>query len=192
MTAPLVDPLRAAAGGDERAFGVLYRELQPPLVRYLRVVVGNDAEDVAADVWLEIARDMRTFEGDAAGFRAWVFTIGRHRGIDQLRRHARRPASSMAEVPDTRSLDDTESLALEAISTDAALALIARLPRDQAEAVMLRVVAGLDVADAARILGKRAGAVRVNTLRGLRRLESMLPATATRPDVTPRSRATLF
>ena len=44
------------------------------------------------------------------------------------------------------------------------------LPRDQAEAVMLRVVAGLDVAQTAQVLGKRAGAVRVAAMRGLRRL----------------------
>jgi RNA polymerase sigma-70 factor (ECF subfamily) len=35
---------------------------------------------------------------------------------------------------------------------------------------MLRVVAGLDVASTARILGKRPGAVRIATMRGLRRL----------------------
>jgi RNA polymerase sigma-70 factor (ECF subfamily) len=54
---------------------------------------------------------------------------------------------------------------VEHTDTDWAVRLIATLPREQAEAVMLRVVAGLDVADAARVLGKRPGAIR-----GLRRL----------------------
>jgi RNA polymerase sigma-70 factor (ECF subfamily) len=61
-------------------------------------------------------------------------------------------------------------VALDRLDTDWALTLIATLPRDQAEAVMLRVVAGLDVKQAAAVLGKRPGAVRIAAMRGLRRL----------------------
>jgi RNA polymerase sigma-70 factor (ECF subfamily) len=50
------------------------------------------------------------------------------------------------------------------------------LPRDQAEAVMLRVVAGLDATHAAQVLGKRPGAVRVAAMRGLRRLAEHVEA----------------
>ena len=71
---------------------------------------------------------------------------------------------------------DTESAMLEVFTTGAALAVIRSLPRDQAEAVMLRAVMGLDAASAAAILGKRPGAVRSAAHRGLttlaRRLES--------------------
>ena len=56
------------------------------------------------------------------------------------------------------------------MATDAAIALIARLPRDQSEAVLLRVVVGLDAVSAAKVLGKRPGAVRTACYRGLRRL----------------------
>jgi RNA polymerase sigma-70 factor (ECF subfamily) len=59
---------------------------------------------------------------------------------------------------------------LEAYSTRAALALLAELPPDQAEVVALRVLAGLEVAEVARIVGKRPGTVRVLAHRGLRRL----------------------
>jgi RNA polymerase sigma-70 factor (ECF subfamily) len=62
----------------------------------------------------------------------------------------------------------------EMFSTEAALALIAQLPRQQAEVVLLRHVAGLDVAHTARVLGRRAGAVRVADHRGLRRLAELL------------------
>ena len=52
----------------------------------------------------------------------------------------------------------------------AALELIATLPRDQAEAVLLRAVVGLDAVSAGKVLGKRPGAVRVAAHRGLRAL----------------------
>jgi RNA polymerase sigma-70 factor (ECF subfamily) len=53
---------------------------------------------------------------------------------------------------------------------------MATLPADQAEAIVLRVVAGLAVDRVAEIMGKRPGAVRVLTHRGLRRLAQRLAA----------------
>src|SRR6266540_4328834 len=58
----------------------------------------------------------------------------------------------------------------EAVAAERALAVIGTLPRNQAEAVLLRVVVGLDVAGTAKVLGKRPGAARVAALGGLRRL----------------------
>jgi RNA polymerase sigma-70 factor (ECF subfamily) len=59
---------------------------------------------------------------------------------------------------------------MESSGTAWALRVIATLPSDQAEAVTLRVVVGLDVATTAQVIGKRPGSVRVATMRGLRRL----------------------
>ena len=174
----LDDAVRAAQRGDSAAFRVLYRDLQPRLLRYLRALVGDDAEDVASETWLQIARDMASFSGDHDGFRGWATTIARHRAMDHLRRDSRRPASAPVPAEELAWLaarDDTAELAMEAISTDAAIRLIASLPADQAEAVLLRAVVGLDADTAGRILGKRAGAVRTAAYRGLRSLSRRLP-----------------
>lgn len=48
----------AARSGDQEAFRLLYRAVQPLLLRYLRTLVGDDAEDVASEAWLQIARDL--------------------------------------------------------------------------------------------------------------------------------------
>ncbi len=77
-----------AQDGDETAFAFAYRMVQPGLLGYLRGLVGDDAEDVASDAWLEIARDLGRFKGDGAGFRGWTSTIARHRALDDLRRHS--------------------------------------------------------------------------------------------------------
>lgn len=174
--ADLSDAVRAAQHGDEEAFRVLYRAVEPGLLRYLRVQVGEAAEDVASETWLQVSRDLGRFSGDSAGFRGWVATIGRHRAMDYLR-HQRRlppPGGPVELLADVAACDDTAGSALDAMATDAALALIASLPRDQAEAVLLRVVMGLDAKSAARVLGKRAGAVRTAAYRGLRGLASHL------------------
>ncbi|MGW4976703.1 RNA polymerase sigma factor [Streptomyces mirabilis] len=167
-----------AQQGDEAAFALAYRIVQPGLLGYVRGVVGDDAEDVASDAWLEIARDLGRFKGDGAGFRGWTATIARHRALDHLRRQKVRPRATglendLLELPGTHSTHDQ---ALESLSTERALELVARLPRDQAEAVLLRVVVGLDGPAAARVLGKRPGAVRTAAHRGLKRLAQQLGA----------------
>lgn len=166
---------------------MLYREVQPNLLRYLRGLVGAEAEDVASETWLQVARDIRTFRDEGVGFRGWVVRIARHRALDHLRRTRRRPVSGVSvdvlgELP---AHHDTAEEVIRTMSTDATIALIATLPRDQAEAVLLRAVVGLDVETAARVLGKRPGAVRTAAWRGLRRLADRLEQAADRrvPDV---------
>ncbi|MFJ9178814.1 RNA polymerase sigma factor [Streptomyces sp. NPDC102360] len=161
-----------AQEGDEAAFAVAYRIVQPGLLGYVRGLVGDEAEDVAADAWLEIARDLGRFRGDGAGFRGWTATIARHRALDLIRRQKVRPKQSVLEqdVLELPGRQNTAEQALEALSTERALALLEQLPRDQREAVLLRVVVGLDGPAAARVLGKRPGAVRTAAYRGLKRL----------------------
>ncbi|WP_407836622.1 RNA polymerase sigma factor [Streptomyces sp. DSM 116496] len=172
----MTDAVRAAQQGDEAAFQALFRAVQPVLLRYLTVLVGEDAEDVASETWLQISRDLGSFRGDFDGFRGWASTIGRNRAMDLLRRRRRRPAVSVPVeyLHDRAAQEDTEGAALATMGTGAALALISLLPRDQAEAVLLRVVMDLDADSAARVLGKRAGAVRMASHRGLRKLAKLL------------------
>ena len=172
----LTAAVAAAQRGDDEAFRLVYRAVQPLLLRYLRALVNDDAEDVASETWLQITRDLGSFRGDFDGFRGWAATIARHRAMDHVRRMRRRPAEAVPVEELTGLPDDADpaALALEAMSTQRAIALISTLPRDQAEAVMLRVVMGLDTASAARVLGKRVGAVRTAAYRGLRRLAARL------------------
>ena len=175
--------VRRAQDGDEEAFCALYRAVNPGLLRYLRVLVGDDAEDIASETWLQIVRDLDRFRGDELAFRGWAATIARHRALDHLRRQRRRPATepSLDVLSQLAAPGDTERQAIESVTTDAAIALIATLPRDQAEAVLLRVVFGLDATAAARVVGKRPGAIRTAAHRGLRRLSALLDTAAERP-----------
>ncbi|MEO9110222.1 MAG: RNA polymerase sigma factor [Jatrophihabitantaceae bacterium] len=189
MSDPPADPigdevLTAAVDGSEAAFSILYRDVQPRLRRYASSLVGQDADDVTAEAWLQIARDIRTFEGDIDGFRGWTARIVRNRAFDHLRATARRPT----QLTDVQALLDTPmadsaTIALDAISTAEAVELISTLPREQAEAVMLRAVVGLDAARSGEVLGKSATAVRVAAHRGLKTLAKRL-ATEAVPETT--------
>jgi RNA polymerase sigma-70 factor (ECF subfamily) len=168
--------LADAQGGSEEQFAVLWRDANPALLRYLRVLAPESAEDVAAETWVHVVRGLTRFTGDEAAWRAWLFTTARRRLLDQARLRRRHPAEpleeiSLAEVP--RSPDSAQ-VALDNIATEAAIALLGQLPPLQAEVIMLRVVAGLDADAVARMLGKTPGNVRVMAHRGLKRLEALL------------------
>jgi RNA polymerase sigma-70 factor (ECF subfamily) len=166
----LDDALKRARNGEEEGFVELWRTLHPPLLRYLTVRRNDSPEDLAAEAWLQVVRDLAKFSGDARDFRAFLFTVARNRAIDQGRARASRPVVSVAEPESSEASPSAETLALERISTQAALDLVATLPPEQAEMVMLRVVAGLDVAAVAAIVGKKPGTVRVSVHRALRTL----------------------
>jgi hypothetical protein len=98
------------------------------------------------------------------------------KALDWHRRAAHRATEDLlATGPIERAApDDPAAGALEGLSTRAALALVATLPADQAEAIVLRVVAGLAVHQVASVMGKPPGTIRVLTHRGLRKLAERL------------------
>ena len=153
------DVLAAARQGSPWAVGWLYRRFQPRLLRMLAVIAPHQAEDIAADVWLELAGSLTRFTGDERAFRAWLATTARYQVIEATRRNGRRVG---------RVLDDaaTERMA----SASFAARVVAVLPPEQADVVLLRVVKGLDVDEVARTIGRPPAAVRSLQQRALRRL----------------------
>lgn len=183
----LTAALARARAGDEAGFSLVYRTVQPNLLRYLRVLCKGDpdptaaAEDVAAEAWLHIVRDLPAFTGGGAEFRAWSATIARNRAMDHHRRSAARPKAADLEVDGLQLLpaqSDVGDEVLARLGTDRAIALLATLPPDQAEAVVLRAVVGLDATTAAKLLGKKSGAVRMAAHRGLTTLATVLTQAA--------------
>jgi RNA polymerase sigma-70 factor (ECF subfamily) len=191
--------LDRARQGDASAVGELWRDANPMLLRYLRVTAGQDADDIASVTWLRVAEALDSFSGGEPGFRRWLVTIARNTHLDDVRRassrreHASDEVTSLAELGPHRS-PDAASEVEERMSTQRALRLIAALPPDQAELVVLRVVVGLDVGDVATVTGRSPGSVRVAVHRALRRLRSLLEEEQDAPErlrVTGR-RATPF
>ncbi|WP_237321566.1 RNA polymerase sigma factor [Streptomyces sp. JJ36] len=178
----LTAEVRAAQQGDEQAFRVLYRTLTPELLRYAGVIVGQDAEDVVAEAWLQVARDVMRFDGDGPAFRRFALAVTRNRARDLVRRRRRRvPEVTVPwdELPESRDpltggVPDVAETAGARFSAQEVLELIGTLPEPQAEAVVLRVLLDLDTKGAAQVLGKRPGAVAMALSRGLKRLAHLV------------------
>jgi RNA polymerase sigma-70 factor (ECF subfamily) len=164
-----VETIERARRGDVDALGALWRSHHHLVLRYFRGRRAPSPEDLASQTWVDVARGIHRFEGDDEDFRRWLFTIARRRLVDEQRRRARQPVD-----PDRSEVerdDPTASTAFDAADDLArALALVRTLPDDMADAVLLRVVADLDVATVADLMDRREGHVRVLTHRGLTRL----------------------
>jgi RNA polymerase sigma-70 factor (ECF subfamily) len=166
------DALFQARAGDEAGFRVLWSKLQPLLRRYLQGLGCDDIDDVASETWLQAIRDLGRFTGSEADFRAWLFTLGRHRAIDAARSRTRFHDKVLSVVPAEGWDGSVEEEVLYRLSNQRVTALIAGLSKDQAAVVRLRVIAGLDTEITARILGKSQDAIRACLYRGLQRLSA--------------------
>ncbi len=150
--------LVSARHGSPWAFGWLYRHFQPGLLRLLAVIAPQQAEDLAADVWLDVAVALPHFAGDEQAFRSWLAATARGRVI-AAHRHADRPVERVPSEADT--IDELAAFAARVVSV---------LPPEQADVVLLRVVGGFAVGEIARLLGRQPATVRSLQHRALRRL----------------------
>lgn len=171
-TREMDEVIRRARDGDPDALAQLWRAYNHLLLRYFRGKRMRDPDDLASTVWVEVATSLGRFQGGEHDFRRWLFTIAARRRIDDIRAIKRREAQTMRSRPAVPALQ-SPSAGDEADrnrSLDIALDLIATLPDDQADAVLLRVIGDLSVSEVAAIMRRREGTVRVLVHRGLKRL----------------------
>jgi RNA polymerase sigma factor (sigma-70 family) len=154
-----VDTIVAARRGNQDAWADIYHELIGPVTGYLLRAGVTEADDVAAEVFLQVARDIHSFEGDFNSFRSWVFVIAHRRMIDWRRAAGRRPSAVPTGFADPPG-GDVEQEALEALEFTSLPVILDQLTDDQREVLALRVVADMSVEETARVMGRRVGAVK--------------------------------
>ncbi len=171
--------ITAAREGAEWAWSRLYTDLAGGLLGYLRLQGAAEPEDLVGETFLQLARNIKTFEGEESGFRSWAFTIAHNRLIDERRARGRRPVTPVADPWDVIG-GNVEEEAVEVATTKEIVAVLDRLPEMQRDVLVLRFVGGFTVEAIARTIGKKPGAVKALQRRGLARLEKLIsPGIAT-------------
>ncbi len=167
--------LSAAAEGADWAWAELYRDLGPPLLRFLAAQGAREPEDLLAEVFIDVVRNLPSFEGQEPEFRAWVFRIARNRHIDAWRAERRRPRAAAAlhdEEPEAHGSDPPADAAI--LERAAIQEVLGTLTIDQRAVLLLRYIHQFSVEDTASILGRSPGAVRVLQHRALHSLRRTL------------------
>ena len=86
------DALVVLAKTDRQALGALYDRFFPLVHRYCRrrLFDGAAADDVASEVFLQVARSFRRFGGTTEeDFRRWIYRIATNAANAQLRKQSR-------------------------------------------------------------------------------------------------------
>jgi RNA polymerase sigma-70 factor (ECF subfamily) len=160
--------LEAAKSGRDWAWADLYRELAGPVTGYLASRGATDAEDLASETFLQVARNIHSFDGDEASFRSWVFVIAHRRLLDSRRSRNRRPETlAWTETTPDSTGGDVEEEALESLISEELQDAFKGLTDIQGDVLALRILGRLTLEETAQILGKRVGAIKAAQRRGL-------------------------
>jgi RNA polymerase sigma factor (sigma-70 family) len=160
MSALLSDQrlVQRAAGGEERAFAVIFDRYHQRLYRYCLAIVGDaqDAQDALQNTMLKVLRALPGEEREIK-LKPWLYRIAHNESVDLLRRRR-----------DTRELDAElaatgPALADELSSRERLWQLLAdldELPERQRGALVMRELAGLDFDSIAAALATSPAAAR--------------------------------
>jgi len=168
-----------AAAGDREAAADLITHLRPGILRYCRGRLGRMsgsygvADDVAQEVCIAVLTALPRYRDEGRPFSAFAFGIAAHKVADAQRAAFKTPIP-VEQIPErTDSGDGPEASLLREIDAQRARDLLAQLPEQQRELLLLRVCSGLSAEETGRVLNMSPGAVRVAQHRALARLRAL-------------------
>jgi RNA polymerase sigma-70 factor (ECF subfamily) len=172
----LKDLSAQAACGQAAAMESLLEHIRPMVLRYCRARLGRIsghyqiADDVAQEVCIALVSALPRYRDMGRPFASFVFGIASHKVADAMRSAATAaiPTQDLPDGPDDRP--GPEEIAVACLEAERVRALLRRLPAQQRELLVLRVLAGLTAQETGDELGMSAGAVRVAQHRALARL----------------------
>jgi RNA polymerase sigma factor (sigma-70 family) len=168
------DLLKAAQAGQDEAWAAIYHDLAPAVLGYLLAQGAAEPEDLLGEVFLQMVRDVGSFTGGGAQFRAWAFAIAHHRLADDRRYRGRRPAEPASPEALAQSPTQYENPEGPGVVDRRIRDALRRLSQEQRSVILLRVLGDLTVSEVARLLGKTPGAVKAAQRRALESLRRQL------------------
>ena len=154
----------------------MFDHYHPRIYRYAlgKLRKPSDAEDVAAETFSRVLRDLDRFKWRGGGFEAWLFRIASNLVVDTVRRSGRETADENVEDKATAWLESPESDVLRLETRGELTEMLDRLVPEQREVLLLRFAAGLDPGEAGAIMGKNSNAIRQLQFRALGNLRKMM------------------
>lgn len=166
--------LASARAGEAEGFSALYDWLSPEVQRFVVGRGARDAEAVTNDAFVAAFRRLGEFEGEAAGFRSWIYAIVRNRLIDAHRAEQRRPGLADGDETDPEPTASAEDIALAGLGFGRASELLASLTDAQRDVIVCRVVNGLTLEETADAVRRPVTAVKRLQARALSQLRQKI------------------
>jgi len=181
------DVVEATKRGERWAWEAAYLAYARSLTGFLMVRLG-DREDMAeavSETFLRALDKCASFRGDAEAFRAWLFRIARNVANDRLRARSRAPRGDHDVDPIDLTVSALDELLIAGEDQLAVRNALSTLDADDREILWLRICARLSSAEVGEIVGKKAGAVRMQQQRALQLLARRLGTDQSPSDSRP-------
>ena len=152
------------------SFRALYELNRLPVFRYVYALTSgsqDDAEDLTAETFLRAWKARYQFQGEIDSAIGWLIGIAKRLVIDDYRRTARANRNSPTDV---NSESTPEQTAIQQEQQKLLFRLLADLPDEQREILILRYLLGWRVNDIAQHIGASENKVSVSLHRILSKL----------------------
>jgi RNA polymerase sigma-70 factor (ECF subfamily) len=166
--------LARQAQHEPTLFGQVYERHMERIYAYCLARTGSveDAQDLTSDIFLAALENLDRYDRRRS-FAGWLYGIAHHKVVDHYRRRRfSTPLEAIESMADPGA--STEGEAEKRIQLQSAARAIRTLRTDQAEALTLRIFAGLSAADIGQIMGKSDAAVKMLVHRALGNLHAQL------------------
>lgn len=168
------DLISLASSGDSEAFGILYETYIDQIYNYIyyRTSNGKDAEDLCSRVFIRALNHIERYEDRGYPFSAWLYRIAHNLVVNWYRDQDRADEISLSDhYPPPRMEGSVEGRIEKTDERKALLRVIANLPEDRRELLILKHVEGLTNAEIGQIMDRTEGAIKAlyhRTLESLR------------------------
>lgn len=154
-----------AKDGDKDAYGQVFRLHHDAILRFARLHVGAEADEVVSEVFVRAWVGLNRYRSSGVPFVAWLYGIARHVVADELSRQSR--TQPQAEMPEslTRWVEDDRLALVEAIR---------KLPTEQRQVIEMKFFMGLRNPEVAEVLNTTTNAVNARQWRALAALREQL------------------
>lgn len=175
---PVAELVQRARDGDAEAFAGLYDLFHARLYRYFLAHVRDwtEAEDLTAEVFVEAAQRIRSFDGNGPAFAGWLFAMARNDLADIRRRRRRRVVEPVADPPEPPEVEDPADAIVSRLDAGAIMWAVNRLTDDQRQVITLKFAGGLSNEEVSQATGKPLTAVKSLQHRALATLKRLLEA----------------
>lgn len=162
---PVARLVERAKDGDKDAYGQIFRLHHDAILRFARLHLGAEADDVVSEVFVRAWVGLNRYEYSGVPFVAWLYGIARHVVADELSRQSR--TQPRAEMPESLSrwAEDDRLALVEAIG---------KLPAEQRQVIEMKFFMGLRNPEVAEVLNTTTNAVNARQWRALAALREQL------------------
>jgi RNA polymerase sigma-70 factor, ECF subfamily len=169
--------IRDAKRGNRQAFAELYDANVDAIYRYIyaRVFVKHVAEDLTADVFMNVLESLPKYEDRSTPILAWMYRIAHAQIVDYYRLSQKNGNHADIDTVEVGVSPDLDDALVDASQAEILQAALLNLTEEQQQVIMLRFVEGHNLETTAQLLGKKVSAVKSLQFRAIQALGRMLP-----------------